>query len=604
MRRKIYVTILCSTFCISCLLGQNQTYTNRYDLHFMNYHDTVSIQNWRFSEVSLSSCVIMTPIRNGEHYFHFLHPKGYPFAEKLRVGCEQRILLPVQNEKNGSVSLESKGINIECCELVIRGIDRLENILYADTLRFKSEPLPRKVSCEFPLNNVVLLDISIGAEGFKGEEASFYLLGVDITLGEFSIDMFPLKEYNQRVRLPKDKVIPLNSMEDLEKIKALKEKRIIGLGESVHGSRNISNLFLKLCQHQVLQNRCRLIIYEIPLELSLFCNKYIRDNSFEFEEMHSLGPEFVSLLKWLREYNMHKEDRDKVYILGMDYIYNREKQNSTAATLFDYLVSFNKTVQSQEIDTLLVSLLEESWEKSISFMDKRKVTLEKLLSPVDYQCITHILKLSHSTGSDSNRRIVIRDSIMFENVKYLMSQFCPSNATAIISGHSEHLNLLSCYPVTTLGVSLGAMMRHHYKDDYYSITTLIGTGYLFLPDTKGIRNCWKLEEPPDSSIEQELCEMNEELFFIPVSRDFDKPILSRFIGQTFTKQGFYPYNLYRRHHGLIFFRDAGYKMNKEDKRNFQEGVFKYKRRVNERSDLLKRIKEKMKGLTLGQIAKD
>lgn len=591
---KLYITIVCLVFCLPYLSGQNQTYTSRYDLHFMNSNDTVSIQNWRFSEESLSSCLIMTSVENGKHFLHFLHPKGYPFAEKLKAVCEQRILLPIQNEKIGRISLESKGVNMECGELVVRGIDSLENILYADTLRFNSEPLLKKVSLEFPLKNVSLVDIKINAEGLRGKEASFYILGIDITLAESPIDVFPLKEYNQCVGLPIDEVIPLSSMENFKKIDVLKDKKIIALGESVHGSKNIANLFLKLCQHQVLQNKCRLIIYEIPLELSLFCNKYIRDNSFEFEEIYFLGPEFASLLEWLREYNMHKKDRDKVYLLGMDYVYNSERQNSTVATLFDYLASLNKTVQSQEIDTLLVSLLEKPWEKSIAFINQRKLVLEKLLSPVDYQCIIHILQLSHSIGSDRNRRIAARDSVMFENVKFLIQQFCPSNSTVLISGHSGHLNLLSCYPVAIPDASFGAMMRGYYKDDFYSITTLIGSGCLYLPNNMGVKACWKLSESPLSSIERELRKMKEDLFFTSVPLNFDKPLLSRFIGHTFTKQGFYLYNLYRRHHGLIFIRNANSKLSADDEAKIQDSLDRFRRRKNERLNLLMEIRERVK----------
>lgn len=588
---KLYVSIVYFVVCIPFLLAQNQTYTDRYDLRFESNHEVTTKQSWRFDATSFSSSLIMTSVENGKPCLNFFHPEGYPFANRLKVACEQRILLPDQNENVGKILLESKGENLEYCEMIVRGIDSSEIILYADTLRFSSGKLLKRVSLDFSLMNVAFLDIKLEAEGVKDKEASFCVFGINISLGKIPIDEFPLKEYNQYVEMPKDKLFPLNSDEDLGQLDALIEKRIIGLGESVHGNKNIANLFFELSKHQILKNGCRLIIHEIPLELSLYCNRYIRDSSYEFDEVYFLGPEFASLLKWLRTYNEHKkEEQEKVYLLGMDYVYNRDEKNSTAATVFDYLASLNRTIHSQEIDTLLVTLLEEPWEKSVAYMTQRRAVLERLISSVDFRCITHILTLSNAKGLDRNKRMEVRDSVMFQNANFLISQICPKDANVLIYGHSEHLNLLSCYPVATPDASFGAMMHRFYKDDYYSITTLIGSGYVYLPDVNGVESCWNLCDPPASSIERELCKIKEGMFFIPVPFNYDKPLLSRFVGQLFTKQEFYPYNLYRRHHGLIFIRGANNKMSMDEKSKIKLSLSSFKRKRDERKVLLEKVK--------------
>lgn len=593
---KILILIVFILFHFSQVLGQNQTYTSRYDLQFMNMSDTTSIQNWRFDVVSMLSCIMTNSIEKGRRYLRFWHPKEFPFTKSLVAKCEQRILLPFQIEKRGKVSLTSKGTNIEYSRLIIRGLNKFEDVLYIDTLQFKSDSTVNTISAEFFLSGIELLDIKIEAEGFKKQEASFFISKVDISLGERTIDAFPLKEFNQKIDFCNDKIIPLhfNSSEGFERIEGLKKKRIIGIGESVHGNTAIANTLLHLVQHQVLQNKCRLVMSEIPMELSLYCNRYIQDKSFEFEEKFFLGSELGYLLDWLRDYNVDKQQKDRVVLLGTDFTYVRELGKSTASDLFDYLALLNETVQSAEIDALLVSLLEESWEKSIFLLKQRREQFEKLLSPMDYMCISHIFNLSHSVGYDRDKRITSRDSVMFENAKFLIDQFCPLEASAIITGHSVHLNLLSCYPTTISGKTFGFMMNNYYKDDFYSITVQIGAGGVFLPNIKGVKGCWELSDSPDSSIERRLSEIDQEVFFAPVPESFDKLILSRFIGQTFSKQGFYPLNLYRRHHGMIFIRDAGYNINREDRSLFLDGIDKYMKRTKERFKLLECIKKRMK----------
>lgn len=556
MKIRIFILTFISFYSLH-IFAQNQSYTDKYSLHSLVPRDTTTVYSWRFSAATTISCIPMVFTENRQQHLLFLHPQHYPFAEKLEVGCEQRIWLPLQNEKRGRISLTSKGQNIESARLIISGINKYEKVLYVDTLRFKADSILETASIDFSLIGVELLDMSIVAEGIKKKRSSLSVTRVDVTLGEQPIDAFSLRESEPQIDSQDYKMIPLclNSAKGFNKVEALKAHKIIALGESTHGSSDIKKTASLLTQHQVSQNKCRLVMYEIPLELSIFFNRYIQDPMFECDKIGAYGTELAHLLEWLRNYNADRSESDKVSFLGMDYIWQREKKTSTANSLSEYLALLNKKVQSKKIDTLCRLLQTEPWSKSISFMEQQKEQLEKLLPSVDLMLISHTLNLSYSMGSDRNERLILRDSVMFENAKWLIKQFCSSDKTAFMYGHSGHLNLISSYPTVIPIPPLGAMMSHYYKDGFYSMTILIGNGFLSLPNMKRITKSRQLPNAPTLSIEGELSKIEQDASFIPISTSLDKLILSRSISSIFTNQGFYPFNLYRRHHGLIFIRN-------------------------------------------------
>src|SRR5690554_5777238 len=67
--------------------------------------------------------------------------KGFPFYNRLRTEYEQRILLPDGNLKNTVVEFKSKGKNIQQVSIVLDAIDKEENVLFSDTMKFVPDTL-------------------------------------------------------------------------------------------------------------------------------------------------------------------------------------------------------------------------------------------------------------------------------------------------------------------------------------------------------------------------------------------------------------------------------------------------------------------------------
>ena len=57
---------------------------------------------------------------------------------------------------------------------------------------------------------------------------------------------------------------------DLAQIDGLRDKRIIGLGESLHGNSDVKSFVTRLIEASVKRHDCRLVLMEFPLGKSLF----------------------------------------------------------------------------------------------------------------------------------------------------------------------------------------------------------------------------------------------------------------------------------------------------------------------------------------------
>lgn len=591
--KSIMRMIICLLWLITQqACGQKYTYSDKYDFQFKYDQQDIHSQPWNISRLSWLSTIQELKEDNGQHLFTFYHPKNFPFTRNLIVECDQRILLPLNNEEDGKVTLSFKGDNIESAELIVTGLDKEEGCLYSDTLMLKVSSTIGTASASVSLSNVKLLHIKIVAFGLLDRESTFSLAGVDIFLGNKAIDTYSLADSESDFNFPLDKIIPLdiNSIQGFSEIESLKKKRIIAVGESVHGSSSIAKLIPSFIKQQIVQNNCRLVLCEIPLERTLIYNRYIHDTSFAMEKDYLFGIEFETLLEWLREYNSHKKESEKVSILGMDYCNYLNSENATSSYLFDYLTLINKKNRSREIDTLSIMLLEKPLREAMNYVQSQK-KLEKELSPEDYKCITHILTLSESMGTDENKRLIARDSVMFENTKFLISNFCPADARTFIHGHSGHLNRISGYPFLPDVISLGAMMSRYYHDDYYSITVLVENGSLFLPNVKMVRNCYQLENL-ESTLETTLAKVGHDMYFTYIPECLDKPIFSRYVASIFKKQCFYPFNIYRRHDGIIFIRNTECDLDAINEKKISESLKEHAKSSENRLKLLNEIKLK------------
>ncbi|MDR0891811.1 MAG: erythromycin esterase family protein [Mediterranea sp.] len=525
--KKLFVIIWLLPFLSTCQSKAIfDNYTHRYNLHYdSDSQKNGDVQGWRMSQRTFYSCVPML-MQKGERrfaVFEHLQDSMAHQGNRLWVDWSQRFPLPSKAIKEGQAILTHAGKEVEKAALIITGFDSNENLCYTERcpLAIAPDEFRTDTLC-FSLSSMELIDFRIEVMGALDRDARFAVSGVDITLDGKPLDEYPLRVLN--ATLPTDfsrTIIPfeLATAKGFDKLVELKKKRIIALGESVHGSKTMQESKYNIVEQQIADGRCKMLLLEESLSRSIWINKYVHvgDSLSEKKALQGEDASTKEFLRWIWNYNKDKKEEDKVQVWGMDW----------------------------DIDAA-------SQDKDI----KDYVEAMDALSPADSACVTHIYHLSAMVGNDMGRRSMLRDSVMFANARFLIDDYLPKGKTAFILAHNGHVNLLSAYPAVQEGAPLGQMMRNYYQDDYYSIGMLVGGGFIYSLNEEKMR----VEALPlynlDTSLEASLNQVKGDVFFFHLPYEMDKLLMSRLQGTSCAARGYFPINLYRRHDGFIFIRHS------------------------------------------------
>lgn len=556
---KAHLLFLFLIFTMPCIAQlERQTYTSAYDLHFTMQSDSAIIYSWRenASYRNYSTSAYMQD--SNRNLFIKRYAKGFPFSKRLKTEYEQRILLPNGNMKEAIVEFESKGNNIKLVSVVLDAIDGLENTLSSDTLVLIPDTVLSSASKSIALINAKMMNVRINAEGDINKDAYIAFSKLNILIDGKPIDAFPIKVLPPLNVDRKTNYTTINSNEkiELEQINEIYNKKIIGLGESIHGNNGIKNLAYQLIFQAVERLNCKLILLEMPIEKSFAYNRFIQDVSCELDSSIVIDHATITFLNNLRIFNSDKAKDSKVRIYGFDYNSIRSSTQSSAIDVFDFITNLNQELQIPEVDQFSLLLLKEDLSDAINFLDAHREKMEKLLTTEETECILHILEVSKKMGDDGIERFRQRDSVMFVNAKFLIDKFAKNDCVkTIIYGHAAHINPISTYPAVPC-TPFGCYMRETYTESYSPLLLLIGNGKSMAYDERYNRKNNSLSIPPVNSIEYSLNVIEGNAFYIPLTPGFNNLTLSRFKGSHHVSQEFYPFNLYQRYKGVFFIKNT------------------------------------------------
>lgn len=526
-----------------------------------------------------------------------MYMKGFPFENRLKTENEQRILLPIHNEKEGRVDFENKGENLKYVSLMIDGLNSEEAILFSDTLTFVPDTTLNIVSKNIPLRNVELMNIRIYAEGESDKDARISFSKLDVRIGNKSIDEYPVRELPAMTHKKEIDIIPIDfvTKEGCDKIAVLNNSKIIGLGESIHGNNNIKNFAYRFVNEVVESHNYKLVITEMPMENSFTFNRYISNDEYIMDSTLVIQDEMQQLLDNLQKYNLTKTSDEKVRLFGMDYNRILSANQSSAITIFDIITHLNRELKLSAIDKLAVLLMEEDWSKAIHYLQENKKNLQALLTLDEIESMHHILALSQSMGTDGIQRFIARDSVMFVNTTFLLNQLLTAqNRKAIVYGYAVHINPVSTYPAIPCK-PFGAYMKEAFSDEYSPLLILTGLGNSIAYDDKYNRSDSILHELPMNSAVLFLNSYEKDLFYLPITSGFDKLVLSRFKGSHHILQEFFPYNLYQRYKGLFFVNSLinTNNTNKNKDMFFDEARERFISKIKNREKVIDTIKKRI-----------
>ncbi len=435
--------------------------------------------------------------------------------EKGRIST----LIPIyqENKKSSNLKIRIRYKVNACKEFILKAtsIGQCEDINSIDTIQL---PLSKEwidLTNTIAIKKPFLLNISLEAKGSEEGAAKIWISHLDIfPEDKNSFDKPPHKTQEKNLDLRKWQE---KNLKDFPFFR----KKILAIGESIHGTQTMNNIAISIWKERILKGQCKYVLLEIPLEFSLYINRYVQnDPNFKFEDISSYFDYFLfsdsmlSFIKWLREYNLKK--KRKVSFLGFDLNYVRLKSKTD---LFNFLHTLNSNKHIKEIDTICKTLLnseKKSLDKVIS-MCKNNTNLNNLLNEEEYKLLLHCLKITKQESS-SYFRFIKRDEYMNEITSFIIDNFLKENETITIFGHLGHVNYLTGQDmVVTDDFSFGHYMKKKYKDDYSCTAIITNEGSVLLSKNSSKFETVKLTPSTPESIEYILNKSNKDSLYLSMN---------------------------------------------------------------------------------------
>lgn len=384
---------------------------------------------------------------------------------------------------------------------------------------------------------------------------------LEIINSDSVVNILPKKELltdEQKIQFINDNSTPFFSSNPnlyLENYNALaniaKDVKVIGLGEGTHGAKEFFQIKDKIIRLLVSKFRFTQIVAEITMPEAYQINTYILTgkgdpkNMVEHLSNYRLAPkEFVDLLYWLREFNIH--NNNVVRFTGIDMQDPTNAQDIVREFLVNYDTSFCPTVSA---------FYEMSPASIISHIKKSKTTYLKRLSEKQYDSIYVNAIIYHQATfykSDSATSS-FRDSCMASNfIDYVDKQ--EESEKFVLWAHNLHINRLPR--------RMGAYIGTYFREQYFPIGLCFNTGSYLARDIHSMKNLTRHTSfsAISHSIEWYFHLAQEKIFFfnlknignIPQSQFLDRPMFMRQIGDIGTKYSFFPTQLKRDYDALIF----------------------------------------------------
>ena len=561
--RIIRILFLLFFSALALQAQQPESYSSYYDLFFLQTFRKGQGKGWIRDSRDFENVHLVSRRRVREDYTHYLtieYTKHSAIQGRFRIGLLQQLIpLPHAPKKELLIAVRLIPLYLDSVSLIAHRLNAREEILGRDTISIPSSELAAHngsiYDLRLPLSDhqTELLQLTLIAATRKPILDSTMVSLVDsrIWLDGQDISHLPLRTYpTPSFSLSRAQSIDSSTGKGLSSIDLLRKKRIIGLGETVYNHIGFQLLQQEVVKYLIEQRSCHLILTEQPLERSLRWNRYIQDPSYTIDTT-SIPPLQLAQLKYLRTINAQRTD--KVFYLGMDYVYELNALSSTPRAIIDFVTSLSSWGKSRALDQLVLALQDSSARQVVSYIDREQQALLPDLSADELAIIRHILLISEFAGVHGRVRIDIRDLVMAENARLLIDRLSPDPKHAIlITANLGHLSLASTLPMKIFP-SLGCRLRAIYGRDFTTIAMLSPVGERLFQDmyTKS-RIISSVAEPPTTSIEAHVQRhLAPACFYMPIPKELDRLYLLRSYGSAEDGLSFAPQNLFRRAEGMI-----------------------------------------------------
>lgn len=567
--KLFFAIIICLLTGNKNILAQDKTFGYRWIMHQKDWYQKVSTD-----EIDGQKSLLLHARSNA----------------KGKIGT----LIPVfQLDKNGAeitITIKYKSNNCKKIWLTLSKIGECERIIANDTIIFPTKKEWFEINRKVKIKDALLLNVLLEAEGSHEKENKLWInkFGLYANGGRLRNEVITLnhnntlsndnyriktstrksgnnkdnlssKMHNKELKsessaLEKLPIIKLNNA-DYSEIPSM-DANILGIGETVHGSKTLGNVAFAMIKQRIKENNCKLVLHEFPLESSLFVNRYIKnDTRFKLEDIErymegSLSSETtIDFIKWLKHYNT--THNNTVSLWGMDL---ESMKMAGGIDLSEFVETLFKEQRNAQIDSIVNRLL--NGESSVS--DQKELTestgiIGKCLTEDEREIIKWCL-LTNQTYKETYDRLMHRDIIMANTCNKLIEMLTKAGETTSIYGHFTHLNYLVGSDMSRIdNYAMGHYMRAQYAHNYQAIAlcTYAGTTLNALNDK--VIGVAKLVDAPVGSIEHNLQTMAKGMLYLPTKYlDCTYVVKMRDLGNSNNPQQFFYISPKARAEGILF----------------------------------------------------
>lgn len=272
--------------------------------------------------------------------------------------------------------------------------------------------------------------------------------------------------------------------------------RIIGIGESTHGTADYTDLVREMIEYLSAECGYDTLIIESSVGEAAYFNEYILSQRDDLERILTevntswryRTTQFVELLNWLREYNRAHGDRP-IELHGMEM----QIVAADAVRLRAFLEAVGSDVAVPAFQKHLWQRIPRSehlsdYQQILTILDAFDSNREKWIESqgVDaYLVAFHHAEVIQqfrlaSAQAREQRKHDLRDLYMGENVEWILS-FRGGDSKALVWAHNAHIAKGVDNGIVDV---LGHQLDKRFGSSYYAIATDFGTGSFlaFPPD--------------------------------------------------------------------------------------------------------------------------
>ncbi len=340
-------------------------------------------------------------------------------------------------------------------------------------------------------------------------------------------------------------------------IQDLKIKRVIGIGESSHGTKEFYDLRIDVVESFLKDSIPINLLIEITIPEGQILDNYITDDTVDFEIFQKIpyhllkNTSIKSLLELCRHANDKRLPKDKIRIYGIDPSYDK--------SLIDHL---NKIIFNSETGVQIPNELRNYFENlkfenlidvsryQRGYIKSRLFDLKKII-PLDANikyslAIEQFLQALKRLDEPINsiKSLNIRDSSMARNVEQIVS--LDSVHYNILFAHNEHIGINTSWG----SVPMGSFLSETYKEEYYPIAVDFIEGSYRVNNTSAILYSRNRDEWLEPILMNEI----DVAYIRTDSKYFDRNVKLHAIGARSSSYSFKRHNLRNDYRAIILFR--------------------------------------------------